>query len=75
MGENFQNNIKSWVQVDNQIKRLVIRGYQIDLINKIINYQSNLEQKKILISFTIENNSSLQEFNKKIYSFLDNEKL
>ncbi len=60
---------------DNQIKRLVKRGYKIDLINKIINYQSKLELKKILINSTIENNSSLEEFNKKIYSFLDNEKL
>ena len=60
---------------DNQIKRLIKRGYKIDLINKIINYQSKLELKKILINFTIENNSSLEEFNKKIYSFLDNEKL
>ena len=60
---------------DNQIKRLIKRGYKIDLINKIINYQSKLELKEILIDFTIENNSSLEEFSKKIYSFLDNEKL
>ena len=60
---------------DNQIKRLIKRGYKIDLINKIVNYQSKLELKKILINFTIENNSSLEEFSKKIYSFLDNEKL
>jgi len=60
---------------ENQIKRLLKRGYKIDLINKIINYQSKLELKRILINSTIENNSSLDEFNKKIYSFLDNEKL
>ena len=58
-----------------KIMRLIKRGYKIDLINKIINYQSKLELKEILIDFTIENNSSLEEFSKKIYSFLDNEKL
>lgn len=57
MGENFQNNIKSWVQVDNQIKRLSthigeLRDQRKNIQDHITSYveEHNLDNAVIEIS-------------------------